>query len=67
MVMAKFRKRPVKHRVNTCFYDKDVEDMDACAKYLKCSRSELLEYAFHFWTSANLDTVERARRDYGLL
>lgn len=67
MVDARFRKRPVKHRVNTCFYDSDVDDMDACARHLHCSRSELLEYAFHFWVSANLDTVERARREYGLL
>lgn len=58
---GKFERRPRKRRVNTCFYDDTLDDMDACARFLKCSRAELLEFCFRYWCSSNLDTVERAK------
>lgn len=42
----------VKVRVNTCFYPSVLAEMDAAARALGVSRSELLEYAFRFWLAA---------------
>lgn len=41
--------REVKRRVNTCLYPSTLDKMDACARRLRCSRSELLEYCFTYW------------------
>lgn len=44
-----YMRRPVKVRVNSCFYPESLDKMDECARALGCSRSDLLEYAFNWW------------------
>lgn len=58
----RFTRRPKKVRVNVSLYPDVLHAMTRTAKQLGCSRSELIEYAWHFWESANLDVVEKAVR-----
>lgn len=57
---CRFTKRPKKVRVNIAVYPDVLQTMTRTAKYLHCSRSELIEFAWHFWESANLDVIAKA-------
>ena len=57
---CRFSKRPKKVRVNIAVYPDVLQTMTRTAKYLHCSRSELIEFAMALLGERNLDVIAKS-------